>query len=174
MPSASDVYADFKHWDLGDIIGVVGTMMKTKTGELTIKASEIRLLTKSLRPLPEKFHGLTDTEQKYRQRYLDLMTNERSRFTLHRAAAWAVDPQLHGQPRLPRGRNADDAPHPRRRLRRNPSSRTTTRSTWSSSLRIAPELYLKRLVVGGFERCSRSTATSATRASRPGTTPSSP
>ena len=76
-----DPYADFKHWDLGDIMGVVGTMMKTKTGELTIKASEIRLLTKSLRPLPEKFRGLTDTEQKYRQRYLDLMTNEQSRFT---------------------------------------------------------------------------------------------
>ena len=76
-----DIYVVFKRWDLGDILGAVGTMMKTKTGELTIKASEIRLLTKSLRPLPEKFHGLSDTEQKYRQRYLDLMTNEQSRFT---------------------------------------------------------------------------------------------
>ncbi|MCB1958313.1 MAG: lysine--tRNA ligase, partial [Rhodocyclaceae bacterium] len=70
-----------KHWDLGDIVGAVGTLFKTKTGELTVNCSEARLLTKSLRPLPEKFHGLTDQETKYRQRYLDLIMNEESRFT---------------------------------------------------------------------------------------------
>ena len=70
----------FKHWDLGDILGVEGTLFKTKTGELTVRgASSIRLLTKSLRPLPEKFHGLTDQEQKYRQRYVDLIMNDESR-----------------------------------------------------------------------------------------------
>ena len=70
-----DIYADFKTWDLGDILGVVGTLMKTRTGELTIQATEIRLLTKSLRPLPDKFHGLADQEMKYRQRYVDLIMN---------------------------------------------------------------------------------------------------
>ncbi|MDY6978294.1 MAG: amino acid--tRNA ligase-related protein, partial [Pseudomonadota bacterium] len=71
----------FKKWDLGDIIGAEGTLMKTKTGELSIKADSIRLLTKSLRPLPEKFKGLSDQETRYRQRYLDLIMNEESRTT---------------------------------------------------------------------------------------------
>jgi lysyl-tRNA synthetase class 2 len=66
---------------MGDIVGVVGTLFRTRTGELTVECSEIRLLAKSLRPLPEKFHGLTDQEQKYRMRYVDLITNEQSRFT---------------------------------------------------------------------------------------------
>ncbi len=70
-----DVYADFKGWDLGEIIGITGTLMKTKTGELSIQAAQIRLLTKSLRPLPDKFHGLADQELKYRQRYVDLIMN---------------------------------------------------------------------------------------------------
>jgi len=74
-------YADFKRWDSGDIVGCVGTLFKTKTGELTIKAEEIRLLTKSLRPLPDKFHGLTDVEQKYRNRPVDLIMNDQTRFT---------------------------------------------------------------------------------------------
>lgn len=74
-----EVYADFKKWDLGDIIAVEGTLMKTKTGELSIKASKIRLLTKSLRPMPDKFHGMADPEQKVRQRYVDLMMNEDAR-----------------------------------------------------------------------------------------------
>ncbi len=69
----------FKHWDLGDIVGARGTLFKTKTGELTVKVTELRLLTKALRPLPEKFHGLTDQEQKYRQRYVDLITSPESR-----------------------------------------------------------------------------------------------
>ncbi|MCZ3144673.1 OB-fold nucleic acid binding domain-containing protein, partial [Acinetobacter baumannii] len=66
-----EVYDAFKHWDLGDILGGEGVLMKTKTGELTITVSTLRLLTKSLRPLPDKFHGMTDQEQKYRQRYVD-------------------------------------------------------------------------------------------------------
>lgn len=74
-----EVYADFKKWDLGDIIAVEGQLMKTKTGELSIKAAKIRLLTKSLRPMPDKFHGMADLEQKVRQRYVDLMTDEEAR-----------------------------------------------------------------------------------------------
>ena len=69
----------FKHYDLGDILGAVGVLFKTKTGELSVRVSELRLLTKSLRPLPEKFHGLTDQEQKYRQRHVDLITNDETR-----------------------------------------------------------------------------------------------
>ena len=74
-------YEAFKHHDLGDILGARGTLFKTKTGELSIKVEELRLLAKSLRPLPEKFHGLADQEQKYRARYLDLITNEDARRT---------------------------------------------------------------------------------------------
>ncbi|MDQ3186909.1 MAG: OB-fold nucleic acid binding domain-containing protein, partial [Pseudomonadota bacterium] len=69
----------FKHYDLGDILGAQGTLFRTRTGELSVRVTNLRLLTKSLRPLPEKFHGLIDQEQKYRQRYLDLITNEDSR-----------------------------------------------------------------------------------------------
>ena len=76
-----DVYEQFKHWDLGDFLGATGYLFKTKTGELSIKVTEIRLLAKSLRPLPEKFHGLTDQEVKYRQRYVDLIVNEETRAT---------------------------------------------------------------------------------------------
>ena len=74
-----EVYADFKRWDLGDIVGAEGTLMKTKTGELSVKVTRLRLLTKSLRPLPDKFHGMSDQEQKYRQRYVDLITDEQAR-----------------------------------------------------------------------------------------------
>jgi len=76
-----DIYEQFKHWDLGDFLGATGHLFKTKTGELSIKVTEIRLLTKSLRPLPEKFHGLQDQEVKYRQRYVDLITSEETRAT---------------------------------------------------------------------------------------------
>ena len=72
-------YAEFKKWDMGDIVAITGTVMKTNKGELSVHAQEIRMLTKSLRPLPEKHAGLTYTETRYRQRYLDLMTNEESR-----------------------------------------------------------------------------------------------
>src|SRR5262249_59073806 len=72
-------YEEFKRHALGDIVGVKGTLFKTKTGELSVKVSQLRLLVKSLRPLPEKFHGLADQEQKYRQRYVDLITSEEAR-----------------------------------------------------------------------------------------------
>ena len=74
-----EVYNAFKHWDLGDIIGVEGHLFKTRTGELSVHATRIRLLTKSLRPMPDKFHGIHDQEVKYRQRYVDLMTDETAR-----------------------------------------------------------------------------------------------
>src|SRR3990167_10870278 len=76
-----DVYEEFKQWDLGDIIGAEGVMFKTKTGELSVKVKKIQLLTKAIRPLPDKFHGLTDQETRYRQRYLDLIANEEARKT---------------------------------------------------------------------------------------------
>jgi lysyl-tRNA synthetase class 2 len=82
-----ETYATFKRWDMGDIVGVVGTLFRTRTGELTVECSEIRLLAKSLRPLPEKFHGLTDQEQKYRMRYVDLITNEQLALHLSPSAA---------------------------------------------------------------------------------------
>ena len=72
-------YEEFKHWDLGDILGISGTLFKTKTGELTVHATEVRLLVKALRPLPEKFHGMQDQELRYRQRYVDLISSEKTK-----------------------------------------------------------------------------------------------
>jgi len=78
------VYASFKKWDIGDIVGVTGQLFKTRTDELSVRVDSIRLLTKSLRPLPEKFHGLTNTEERYRQRYVDLIVNQSSREVFQR------------------------------------------------------------------------------------------
>ena len=77
--AGTETHDAFKHWDLGDIVGARGTLFKTRTGELTVKVTDLRLLSKALRPLPEKFHGLTDQEQKYRQRYVDLITSPETR-----------------------------------------------------------------------------------------------
>ncbi len=147
-----EAYADFKKWDLGDIIGAEGTLMKTKTGELSVKVSRIRMLTKSLRPMPDKFHGVADQEVKYRQRYVDLMTDEaaRQRFVARSKAVAGIrnfmvehgfleveTPMLHP---IPGGANA------------KPFVTHHNALDQEMYLRIAPELYLKRLIVGGFER----------------------
>ena len=147
-----DLYALFKHWDLGDIVGVEGHLFKTRTGELSIHATSIRMLTKSLRPMPDKFHGVADQEVKYRQRYVDLMTDEsaRKRFAARSKAVSGIrefmvqhgfleveTPMLHP---IPGGANA------------KPFVTHHNALDQEMFLRIAPERYLKRLIVGGFER----------------------
>ncbi|MCU7880821.1 MAG: lysine--tRNA ligase [Candidatus Thiodiazotropha sp. (ex Lucinoma aequizonata)] len=142
----------FKKWDIGDIIGAEGVLFKTKTGELSVKVDNVRLLTKALRPLPEKFHGLSDQEIRYRQRYVDLIMNDDSRqtFRLRTRIVQYIRSFLDQ-------RNFMEVETPMMQVipggaTARPFATRHKAFDMDMFLRIAPELYLKRLVVGGFER----------------------
>ena len=150
--AVGEAYDAFKGWDIGDTLGAVGTLFRTRTGELSVKVETLRLLVKSLRPLPDKWHGLTDTDTRYRQRYVDLIVNDDSRqvFRTRTKMVKYLRDYLDGQDfmevetpmmqPIPGGASA------------RPFVTHHNALDMQMYLRIAPELYLKRLVVGGFER----------------------
>ena len=147
-----EAYEEFKSWDIGDIIAGEGVLFKTKTNELSVKVEKLKLLTKSLRPLPERFHGLTDQEQGYRMRYVDLIMNEhvREAFAIRSKSVAFIRSYLNEQgflevetpmmQTIPGGAVA------------KPFVTHHNALDMELYLRIAPELFLKRLVVGGFEK----------------------
>ncbi len=146
------LYADFKKWDVGDIAGASGALFKTNSGELTVRADQIRLLTKSLRPLPEKYHGLADQEIRYRQRYVDLIMNEASRDVFRKRSAIVqyirafLDSQNYLEVETPMMQTTPGGAIAR------PFTTHHNALDMLLYLRIAPELNLKRLIVGGFDR----------------------
>jgi lysyl-tRNA synthetase class 2 len=150
--AGASAHEAFRHWDIGDIVAARGTLFRTRRGELSVRCRELRILAKSLRPLPDKFHGLADQEQRYRQRYVDLIVNEATRaafavrsraisevrrFLLEQSFLEVETPMLHP---IPGGAQA------------RPFATHHNALDMPMYLRIAPELFLKRLVVGGMER----------------------